>query len=524
MRRRNYAAATSVQVLFSGRQVRECSLIIAHSPFNQTERHMSNRTARLSFYGAAGTVTGSRYLLEIGGRRILIDCGLFQGYKQLRLRNWAPLPFDPGSIDAVVLTHAHIDHSGFLPVLSREGFRGPIYCSEGTFALCKILLPDSAHLHEEDAKFANRHGTSKHKPALPLYTADDANACLEQFRPTAIEQSTALADNLAFTLRRSGHLLGACFVRFDGPKLSVTFTGDLGRPDDPILKPPAAPQTTDYLVCESTYGDRVHPTVDTEKELMQWLQPAIARSAVAVIPAFAVGRAQALLLHIARLKRRREIPDVPVFLDSPMAIDASALYHRFMHEHRLSASECDLMCRAATLVNTPVDSKALSARTGPMIIISASGMATGGRVVHHLKAFIGDERNLVLLAGFQAPGTRGGALANGARTLRIHGEDFPVRSEIRQLQSTSSHADASEMIAWMRNLSAPPRQTFVTHGEPSASDALRQRIERELGWEALVPEHRQAIDLGALVAGRVDLTCTNVAQISIRKRFACSEV
>lgn len=456
---------------------------------------MSNRNARLSFYGAAGTVTGSRYLLEIGGRRILVDCGLFQGYKQLRLRNWASLPFDPRSVDAVVLTHAHIDHSGFLPVLTREGFRGPIYCSEGTLALCKLLLPDSAHLQEEDAKFANRHGTSKHKPALPLYTMDDANACLQLFRPIAMERSTTLSDNVTFTLRRGGHLLGACFIRFDSPALSITFTGDLGRQDDPILKAPAAPHTTDYLVCESTYGDRAHPVIDTETELQECLQPAIARGAVTVIPAFAVGRAQALLLHIARLKRRGAIPDAPVFLDSPMAIDASALYHRFMHEHRLSASECDLMCRAATLVNTRDQSKALDARTGPMIIVSASGMATGGRVVHHLKAFIGDPRNLVLLAGFQAPGTRGGALANGAQTLRIHGEDFPVRAEIRQLQSASSHADANEMLAWMNNLSAPPRRTFVTHGEPGASDALRQRIERELYWAALVPEHLQSFEL-----------------------------
>lgn len=456
---------------------------------------MSKQTARLSFCGAAGTVTGSRYLLEVNGRRILVDCGLFQGYKQLRLRNWSPLPFEPQSIDAVVLTHAHIDHSGFLPVLTREGFRGPIYSSEGTAALCKILLPDSAHLQEEDAKFANRHGTSKHKPALPLYTTQDAHACLEQFKPIPMERVTALADDVSFTLRRAGHVLGASFVRFDSPGLSVTFTGDLGRSDDAILKEPAVPLATDYLVCESTYGDRTHPRVDTERELMQWLPSAIERGGVTVIPAFAVGRAQALLLHIARLKRRGELADVPVYLDSPMAIDASALYHRFMHEHRLSAAECDLMCHAASLVNTPDQSKALSARTGPMIIISASGMATGGRVVHHLKAFVSDERNLVLLAGFQAPGTRGGALANGARILRMHGEDFPVRAEVKQLQSASSHADANGMLAWMSNLAKPPRQTFVTHGEPGASDALRQRIERELRWSATTPEHLQAVEL-----------------------------
>jgi len=464
---------------------------------------MPTNQARLTFYGAAGTVTGSRYLLELGARRILIDGGLFQGYKQLRLRNWSALPFEAASIDAIVLTHAHIDHSGFLPVLTRQGFRGPIYCSEGTLELCKILLPDSAHLQEEDARFANRHGTSKHKPALPLYTQEDANACLEQFRAVPMERSTAIAENIAFTLGRAGHILGACFVRFENAQLSITFTGDLGRHDDPILKAPAAAPTTDYLVCESTYGDRVHPTIDAERELAQWLNRAATRAGVTVIPAFAVGRAQTLLLHIARLKRKGALPDIPVFLDSPMAIDASALYHRFMHEHRLSASDCDLMCHAATLINTRDESKALSTRTGPMIIISASGMATGGRVVHHLKAFIGDERNLVLLAGFQAPGTRGGALARGARTLRIHGQEFAVRAEVGQLQSASSHADANEMLSWMRTLATPPRQTFITHGEPPASDALRLRIERELGWSALVPEYLQSIPLTQSAGARI---------------------
>lgn len=455
----------------------------------------SDHPPRLSFHGAAGTVTGSRYLLEIGAQRILIDCGLFQGYKQLRLRNWAPLPFDPGGIDAVILTHAHIDHSGFLPVLTRQGFRGPIYCSQGTFELCKILLPDSAYLQEEDARFANRHGISKHQPALPLYTRNDAHACLQQFQPVPIASRTALNAAVAFTLEHAGHLLGACFARVESQGLSVTFTGDLGRPNDAILHAPTAPSATDYLVCESTYGDRSHPAIDPETELAQCLGPALARGAVVVVPAFAVGRAQTLLLQIARLKRKGQLPDVPVFLDSPMAIDASILYRRFNHEHRLSAADCDLMCNAATFVNTADQSKALSQRGGPMIIISASGMATGGRVIHHLKTFVGDERNLILLAGFQAPGTRGGALANGVSTVRIHAQDFPVRAEVRQLQASSSHADANEILAWLRQLERPPRQTFITHGEPGPSDALRQRMERELGWSTLVPEHRQTVEL-----------------------------
>lgn len=457
-------------------------------------RSSSNRV-RLSFYGAAGTVTGSRYLLETADRRILIDCGLFQGYKQLRLRNWSPLPFDPRDIDAVLLTHAHIDHSGFLPVLMSRGFRGPIYCSQATFELCKILLPDSAHLQEEDARFANRHGISKHKPALPLYTQSDALACLQQFEPVPIGSSTRLTANTSFTLKRAGHLLGACFARIESRGLSVTFTGDLGRPNDPILKAPAIPSATDYLVCESTYGDRAHPPIEPESELLRCLSPALARGAVVVVPAFAIGRAQVMLLHLARLKRQGELPDVPVFLDSPMAIDASGLYRRFMDEHRLSPSDYDLMCHAATFINTAEQSKSLDRRSGPMIVVSASGMATGGRVIHHLKTFLGDERNLILLTGFQAPGTRGGSLANGASTVRIHGQDFPVRAEIRQLRAGSSHADANETLAWMKQLTTPPRQTFITHGEPGASDALRQRIERQLGWSTSVPEYRQTVEL-----------------------------
>jgi metallo-beta-lactamase family protein len=456
---------------------------------------MPDTRVRLSFHGAAGTVTGSRYLLAADDRRILIDCGLFQGYKQLRLRNWASLPFQPRELDAVILTHAHIDHSGFLPVLTRQGFRGPIYCSAATLALCKILLPDSAHLQEDDARFANRHGFSKHKPALPLYTQDDAHACLRQFRVVPIEARTALSPGTAFSLGRAGHLLGACFVRIECRGLSVTFSGDLGRPNDPILKAPAPLPATDFLVCESTYGDRSHPTIDPEAELAECLSPALSRAAVVVVPAFAVGRAQSLLLQIARLKRRAQLPQVPVFLDSPMAIDTSGLYRRFMNEHRLSAADCEDMCHAATFVNTAEQSKALSQRGGPMIIISASGMATGGRVIHHLKAFAGNERNLILLTGFQAPGTRGASLVNGAARVRIHGEDWPVRAEVRQLQASSSHADANEILAWLRQAPRPPRQIFITHGEPGASDALRQHIERQLGWSTLVPEYRQSVEL-----------------------------
>ena len=450
----------------------------------------------LTFLGAAGTVTGSKYLVEVDGRRVLVDCGLFQGYKTLRLKNWDALPVDPASLDAVVLTHAHLDHSGYVPLLVRNGYRGLIYCSAGTKALCGLLLPDSGHLQEEDARYANHKGFSKHKPALPLYTEADAEASLKALRPLAFAEPHEIAPGVTVTLQTAGHIVGAASVTLVAGTVRVTFSGDVGRPEDPIMQPPAGIAACDYLVVESTYGDRAHPHLDPETELAPLLQRVTGRGGVVVIPAFAIGRAQALLHHIARLKARQAIPSsLPIFLNSPMAIDATRIYHEFRAEHRLSEDECREMFQAATLVNTVEESKALNLRPGPMVIISASGMATGGRVVHHLKAFASDPRNLILLAGFQAAGTRGAALAAGATSIRIHGTDVPVRAEVAQLTTASAHADADELLTWLRTAPTPPQRVFVTHGEPSAADTLRQRIERELGWAAHVPEYRDTVDL-----------------------------
>jgi len=451
---------------------------------------------KLQFLGGTGTVTGSKYLVQSGNARVLVDCGLFQGLKQLRLRNWAELPFDPTSLAAVVLTHAHLDHSGYLPLLVKSGFRGPIHCTPATYELCKLLLTDSGHLQEEDAEYANRHGFSKHKPALPLYTEEDAEKCLRFFEPVGIDREFELATGWRAQLQPAGHILGACSAQLTDASGRLVFSGDLGRPHDPIMVAPRALDAADFLVVESTYGDRLHPAGDPCDELEPIITRTIRRGGVLVVPSFAVGRAQALLYCIHRLKAQGRIPaNLPVFLNSPMAVDVTNLYLRFRAEHRLGAEECEAVCRTAKFVNTVEESKALNARTQPMIIIAASGMATGGRVIHHLKSLAPDERNLILFSGYQAAGTRGAAMLAGAGEVRIHGEDIPVRAEVAALSTLSAHADAAEIVQWLSGFSAPPRCTFVTHGEPVAADAMRRKIEHAFGWRTLVPELGQAEDL-----------------------------
>ncbi len=450
---------------------------------------------QLQFLGATGTVTGSKYLLRHEGATLLVDCGLFQGYKQLRLRNWAPLPVPASGIDAIVLTHAHIDHSGYVPLLARQGFTGKVYCSEATYELCRILLPDSGHLQEEEAEYANRRGYSKHKPALPLYTREDAERCLKQFVPRPYGTSWSPVSGLQARLDASGHMLGSAFVKIDDGRRSILCSGDIGRPNDLVLAAPTRVPGADYAVVESTYGDRQHEACDPLLELGEVINRTAARGGVVVIPAFAVGRAQNLMYGIHLLKERGVIHHLPVYLDSPMAIDATRIYHLHRSEHRLSPEQCEAMCHAATIVNKPDDSRALSARRGPMVIISASGMATGGRVVHHLKAFAPDRRNTILFAGYQAGGTRGAAILQGAASVRIHGEDVPIHAEVASLPGLSAHADAGEILQWLRGFAAPPTQTFVTHGEPAAADAMRSRIEHELGWPCRVPDYLETVDL-----------------------------
>jgi metallo-beta-lactamase family protein len=449
----------------------------------------------LQFLGATDTVTGSKYLLQRANASVLVDCGLFQGYKPLRLRNWSALPVKPSSIDAVILTHAHIDHSGYLPLLARQGFSGKVYCSPATFDLCRILLPDSGYLQEEEAAFANRHKISKHAPALPLYTREDAERCLKLFHPLPYGKEWQAVPGVRAALSPSGHMAGSSFVRLHDDSRSILFSGDIGRPNDLVLKAPSPMDGADYLVVESTYGDRLHPQSDPLAKLGQVIKQTAARGGVVVIPAFAVGRAQSLLYCIHLLKSQGVIQDIPVYLNSPMAANAMDVYWQHRDELRLTAAECQAVAQAARIVESPEESEQLNGKHGPMIIIAASGMATGGRVVHHLKAFAPDRRNTILFAGYQAGGTRGATIAAGSPSIRIHGQNVPVRAEVAMLDDLSAHADANEILGWLAHFKAAPKKTFITHGEPAAADALRQRIERELRWECHLPYYLESVNL-----------------------------
>ena len=450
---------------------------------------------KLTFLGATGTVTGSKYLLEVGGKRILIDCGLFQGLKQLRLKNREKLSIDPANVDAVILSHAHIDHTGYLPLFVRNGFAGKVYCSYGTRDLCEILLPDSAHLQEEEARFANKYGFSKHSPALPLYTKDDAVKALKLFSPVDFEKDIDLGSGVIVRLSPNGHILGSAFVRIHDTKTSILFSGDIGRPNDVLMKPPTQIKQADYLVVESTYGDRVHDKADPKIKLAAAINRTISRGGKVIIPVFAVGRAQELLYYIHLLKAKGSVPDVPVYLNSPMAIDATEIFNRHRGEHRLSASECEAMFHTAHMVNTVEQSKALNENRHPMIILAASGMATGGRVVHHLKAFAPNPNNTILFAGFQAAGTRSAAMVNGADSIKIHGEYIPVNAEVAMISNLSAHGDYLEILDWMRGFESAPKQVFITHGEPIAADAMRHRIEETLHWNTCLPDYLQTVEL-----------------------------
>lgn len=448
-----------------------------------------------SSLGGAETVTGSKHLLRYGDSQVMVDCGLFQGLKNLREQNWDALPIQAKDVDAVVLTHGHLDHCGYLPRLVVQGFKGPVLASEATKEVAALILRDSAYLQEKDAEYANRKGFSKHHPAMPLYDAVAAERAISQIKPRPLHEPIALPGGASLTLRRAGHILGACTATIQVDGQTIAFSGDLGRYDDPVMWDPEPISHADYLVIESTYGNRRHEKTDPVEALKEVITRTIARGGTVVIPAFAVGRAQSLLYYLWRLRQQGDLANVPVYLDSPMATHASRLLYEFPEDIRLSAAEYEAVCASVQCVADVEESKLLSANRYPKVILSASGMATGGRVLHHLAAFLPDHRNTVLFSGYQAAGTRGRKVLQGEPDMKIHGQWVPVRAEVAELPMLSAHADSDELMRWMRGFKKPVKRVFIVHGESDASEALRVRIDRELGWDTVVPRQNQLFEL-----------------------------
>jgi len=464
--------------------------------------------AHLQFLGGSGTVTGSKYLVDTGKARFLVDCGMFQGAKQLRLLNWSALPIRASSLDHIFLTHAHVDHIGMFPVFVREGYQGPAWCTPVTLELAGINLADVAHLQEEDAGFANKQGFSKHKPALPLYNMQDVERAMQHMRPLPYSKPMELDGGSWVQFHDAGHILGSAMVEAGianrkNPPLTLAFSGDLGRYDARLDTDPFSLQRADYLVVESTYGNRLHPDEDkAADELAEAIRETAERGGTLLMPAFALGRTQILLYTLRELKAKGRIPDLPVYIDSPMAISITDVYCRHIEALDPEAQAiyretgtCPILCPNLHIARTPEESKQLNSMHYPSIIISASGMATGGRVLHHLKHRLPVARNTILFAGFQANGTRGQVLRDGAREIKIHGEIVPVRARIRAMESLSRHADSAEILRWLGGMRTAPKHTYVVHGEPESSEALAQAIRQQLGWKVSVPAYLDKVEL-----------------------------
>ena len=462
--------------------------------------------ATIQFLGATETVTGSRHLLEVDGYRVLVDCGLFQGLKELRQRNWDQFPINPASISAVTLTHAHIDHTGYLPRLVRDGFRGPVYATPASVELSRILLPDSARLQEEDAAYANRRGHSRHSPALPLYTERDANMALKLFEPVNYGTRVTLTRRVSFEFIDAGHILGSGFAAFqiedgDGKLTRILLTGDIGRYDEPILNDPELVEQADYIVLESTYGNRAHPDIDVKTRLAQIINETFAIGGHILVPAFAVGRTQQLIYLLRELEDEKRIPNLPVYIDSPMAVQTTKLYLRHTEDHDLDMRALltehrnPLATHQFTLARTRAESKAASAQEGSTIVISASGMATGGRILHHLRRRLPDARNTVVFVGFQAAGTRGRRLVDGEKEVRMFGEMVPVRARIEMIDNLSAHGDWREILRWLEGFKRAPKRVFLVHGERDAAVALKERIQTRYGWQVEIPSYLQKFEL-----------------------------
>jgi metallo-beta-lactamase family protein len=467
---------------------------------------MHRLASSLTFLGAAGTVTGSKHLLDLGDHRILIDCGLFQGLKELRLRNWAAFPIDPKQIDTVVLTHAHLDHCGFLPRFVAQGFRGRVFCTPGTYDLCTLVLPDSARIQEEDARQANRHGYSKHHPAQPLYTEQDAFRALDRLQPVGYDRPVPVLAGIAgapavqVEFINAGHLLGSAYARLTLGTKTIVFGGDLGRYGRPVLPDPTTVAEADILLVESTYGDRLHPPDDDGERLAAIINDVANRGGRLIVPAFAIGRVEEVLYWLKQLEDQHRIPVLPVYVDSPMAASALQFY-----ASRMTELDAELGAGARTVrafstshmvtIATVEESKNLVAARTPAIVIASSGMATGGRVLHHLAATLPDPRNTVLFVGFQAAGTRGRLLCDGARQVRLHGQSVPVAARIERIDSMSAHADAGEIMRWLTGFVRPPAMTYLVHGEPPALDALATRITAERAWPVHIAKYLERVEL-----------------------------
>jgi metallo-beta-lactamase family protein len=461
---------------------------------------------KITFLGAAGTVTGSKYLVEAGGKRLLVDCGLFEGSNELEQRNWENLPVDPATIDWLLLTHAHIDHTGYIPRIVRMGFCGPIYANAATIELCQLLLPDSAHLQEEDAQYIAKKGYSRHKPPLPLYTVEQSQAALKQFKEIPRADTFTISPQFSVRPHDAGHILGSSWLELtiteNGKQTLVVFSGDLGRYNQPILKDPESPTRADYLLCESTYGDRDHPAGSVADELAEIIGRTAKRGGAVVIPAFAVDRTQTIMYYLRELEEQQRIPHLPVYMDSPMAISVTDFYVRHHEDHKLEFTREEdngggdpLNMREVHMMRSVEDSKSINDVVSPCVIVSASGMAAGGRVLHHLAQRLPDSRSAVLLVGYQAVGTRGRLLQDGAKFIRLFGQQVPVRAEIATIGQLSAHAGKSELLRWLSGFQAAPKQTFLVHGEPVALNSLRDAVTSQFHWPVAIPAHQQSFDL-----------------------------
>ncbi len=449
----------------------------------------------ITFLGAASTVTGSKYLITYGKKNILIDCGLFQGLKNLRLKNWQNLPLDVSQLDAVILTHAHIDHSGYLPLLVKQGYQGPVYCTLGTKKLCEILLPDAAHLQEEEARYLNKHRLSKHHPALPLYNLHEALKSLDLIKVADWDEKITLDKEISFVMKPMSHILGAARVELTIAGRVIVFSGDIGRDNDPLLSPKSPLTHADYLLVESTYGDRDHLTMKVEDQLEAIIKRTLQRGGSVIIPTFAVGRAQMLLYYIHQLRLQGRIPPCPIYLNSPMAVEATHIHESLGSELKRPLKNMEKICNMVQCIVDPADSKKLNEDDTPAIILSSSGMMTGGRILHIINRKGQDPKNCIVLAGFQSPGTRGEALAHGKKEIRIFGQYVPINAEVICLENISAHADRGEIITWLQTLKNKPKKVFVVHGEAVAADEMRKRIEDTFHWDVVVPTLMEKIDL-----------------------------